>query len=165
MHELAQRPPIQRLAPLAPVVLRVAVGGIMALHGWQKLVDIGPAIFGQSMIADIGLPVPELLGWAVTLTELVGGVLLVLGLLTRVSATLLAAVLIGAAILVKPDLGVIAPMGSMLPGAELDLALTAGAVMLLGPGKPSLDHVMGIERTVPALEAADHPKVERTVAA
>jgi putative oxidoreductase len=137
------------------VVLRVAVGGIMALHGWQKLVDMGPAMFGQSMIADLGLPAPELLGWIVTLTELIGGVLLVLGLLTRISAAVLTVVLLGATILVKPDLGVIAPLGSMLPGAELDLALIAGAlgVVLLGPGRPSIDHLVGIEQAVPVLEA------------
>lgn len=120
MHALSI-PPIHRLAHLAPVILRVTVGGIMALHGWEKLVDMGPATFGQSMIADLGLPALELLGWAVTLTELIGGILLILGLVTRVSASLLIVVLVGATVLVKPDLGVIAPMGAMLPGAELDL--------------------------------------------
>jgi putative oxidoreductase len=77
--------------------------------------------------------------------------LLVLGLLTRISAVAVTVVLLGAALLVKPDFGLIAPMGSMLPGAELDLALIAGAVgvVLLGPGKPSVDHAIGIETSVP----------------
>lgn len=149
------------------MVLRVAVGGIMALHGWQKLVDMGPAMFGQSMIADLGLPAPELLGWIVTLTELIGGVLLVLGLLTRISAAVLTVLLLGATILVKPDLGVIAPLGSMLPGAELDLALIAGAlgVVLLGPGRPSIDYLVGIEQAVPVLGAPDRRSAERVTAA
>lgn len=141
------------------MVLRVAVGGIMALHGWQKLVGMGSAMFGQSMIADLGLPAPELLGWIVTLTELIGGVLLVLGLLTRISAAVLTVVLLGATILVKPDLGIIAPMGSMLPGAELDMALIAGAlgVVLLGPGRPSIDHLVGIEQGGPGPRGLQPP--------
>jgi putative oxidoreductase len=144
-------PPVQRLAPAAPVVLRLVVGIVMAVHGWQKLTEMGPAMFGETMVADLGLPAPVLLGWAITLVELVGGTLLIVGLVTRISAALLAVVLIGAAVLVKPDLGSIAPMGAMLPGAELDLALIAGAVgvFLLGPGKPSLDHAVGIETTAP----------------
>jgi uncharacterized membrane protein YphA (DoxX/SURF4 family) len=50
-------------------------------------------------------------------------------------------------VLVKVDLGLIAPMGSPLPGAELDLALIAGLVglMLLGPGRLSADYALGIE--------------------
>jgi putative oxidoreductase len=144
-------PFLQRLSPAAPIVLRLTVGGIMAVHGWQKLTEMGPAMFGTSMLADLGLPAPALLGWVVTLTELTAGTLLVLGLLTRLSAALLSGVLLGAAVLVKPGLGIIAPLGAALPGAELDLALLAGAVgvLLLGPGRPSLDHRLGIETAVP----------------
>lgn len=140
-------PVVHRLAPVAPVVLRLAVGTVMALHGWQKLTEMGPATFGSGMVADLGIPAPVLVGWLITLVELIGGILLVLGLLTRVAAVAISFVLVGAALLVKPDLGVIAPMGSMLPGAELDIALLAGAigVLLLGPGRPSFDHAFGIE--------------------
>lgn len=118
----------------------------------QKLTEMGPAMFGESMLADLGVPGPVPVGWAVTFIELVGGTLLVLGLLTRVSSLLLTVVLGGALLLVKLDVGLIAPMGAMLPGAELDLALLAGAlgVLLLGPGRPSIDHALGIEYDVPA---------------
>lgn len=154
MHALSL-PFARRLAPAAPVVLRVVVGLVMAVHGWQKLTQMGPATFGEGMLAAQGLPAPVLLGWVVTLVELVGGVLLMVGLLTRVSSALIALVLLGATLLVKVDLGLIAPTGSQLPGAELDLALIAGAVavLLLGPGRPSVDHAVGIEREVPVLDA------------
>lgn len=150
-------PIAQRLAPAAPVVLRLAVGLIMAAHGWQKLTAMGPATFGSGMVAELGIPAPVLVGWLITLVELIGGSLLVIGLLTRISAIAVSVVLIGAAILVKPDFGLIAPMGAMLPGAELDLALIAGAigVLLLGPGKPSVDHAIGIETAVPDLRHED----------
>lgn len=117
MHRLSV-PFVQRFAPAAPVVLRLVVGTVMAVHGWQKLTEMGPAMFGGSMVADLGVPAPVLVGWLVTFAELIGGVLLVVGLLTRISAAVLTFVLLGATLLVKPDLGLIAPMGAVLPGAE-----------------------------------------------
>jgi putative oxidoreductase len=62
MHPLSI-PFVQRLAPAAPVLLRVVVGTVMAAHGWQKLTEMGPAMFGQSMVADLGIPAPVLVGW------------------------------------------------------------------------------------------------------
>jgi len=61
-----------------------------------------------------------------------------------------------ATIAVKLDIGLIAGAGAPMPGAELDLTLIAGlvAVLLLGPGRPSLDHLLGIERDVLAEEPA-----------
>lgn len=150
-------PPLARLSSLAPVVLRVVVGIIMAAHGWQKLSG-GPAGFGEGMLGDnLGLPAPVLLGWVVTLVELVGGILLVLGALTRIAALPLIGVLLGAVLLVKLEVGLIAEEGA---GAELDLALLAGlvAIVLLGPGRPSVDHLVGIERGVPMDTADDTPR-------
>lgn len=145
-------PFLHRAAGAAPVVLRMGVGLIMAVHGWQKLTEMTPAGFGATMLAGLGVPAPELVGWIVTLVELVGGVLLLMGLVTRVAALGVGAVLVGAIVLVKLDVGLIAPMGSPLPGGELDLALLAGsvAIALVGPGRPSVDHLLGIEpdRTV-----------------
>lgn len=164
MHALSL-PALRRFTPAVPVVLRVVVGAVMALHGWQKLTQMGPAMFGESMIGGLGLPAPVALGWIVTLIELVGGIALVVGLATRVSALLLGVVLAGATILVKPDLGIIAPMGSQLPGAELDLALLAGllAVAVLGPGRPSLDHGLKVERLVPTLQDPDRERLTESV--
>ncbi len=53
--------------------------------------------------------------------------------------------MIGALIYVKQDLGIIS--SQPMPGSELDLALLAGlvAVIVLGPGRLSLDHQVGIE--------------------
>jgi putative oxidoreductase len=153
MHPLSI-PAVHRLAPAAPVVLRVVVGALMTLHGWQKLTEMGPATFGGGMLTDLGVPAGVAMGWIVTSIELVGGLLLVLGLLSRLTSIVVGLVLAGAIVLVKTDLGIIAPMGAMLPGAELDLALLAGlvGVFLLGPGRPSLDHALGIEAAVPSAE-------------
>ena len=138
--------PLSRFATLAPLVLRLVLGVIMAAHGWQKLVGDGPAAFGRNMLAGLDLPVPVLLGFVVTFVELVGGVALILGVLTRLSALLLTINLIVAIVLVKVDVGLIAGQGGGA-GAELDLAIVAGlvSILLLGPGPISLDHVMDTE--------------------
>jgi putative oxidoreductase len=146
-------PPLRRLAPLAPVLARLLVGVVMLVHGWQKLVDMTPAGFGEGMLGGLGVPAPVAFGWVVTLIELVGGAMLLAGLFTRVAALLNAAVLVGALLLVKIDIGLIAPMGAEMPGAELEFGLLAGllAVALLGPGRPSVDHALGIEAGTPVL--------------
>ena len=137
--------PMNRLAGLAPLVVRLIVGFIMAAHGLQKLVQ-GPAGFGQ-VLAGLGVPLPVVMGYVVTLVELVGGILLILGLLSRLAAALLTINLIVAISLVKVNVGLIAPPQSGA-GAELDLALIAGflVVLLMGPGGLSLDYLLGVER-------------------
>lgn len=138
-------PAFNRLARLAPLVLRVVVGVVMAYHGWTKLAA-GPDQFAAGLLVPKGIPAPMLTAWLVTLIELVGGSLLVVGLLTRLATLPLVANLIGAIVLVKADIGLIAPRAGGA-GMELDLTLVAGlvAVALLGPGRPSLDHALGIE--------------------
>lgn len=83
-----------------------------------------------------------------TFVELVGGALLIVGLLSRLSALLLTIDLV-AILLVKLNVGLIAPQGSGA-GAELDLALIAGflVILLAGPGRFSLDYALGIDRDV-----------------
>jgi putative oxidoreductase len=145
--------PLRRLAPFAPLLARLLVGVVMLAHGWQKLVDMTPAGFGEGMLGGLGVPAPVAFGWVVTLIELVGGALLIAGLFTRVAALLNIGVLVGALLLVKIDIGLIAPMGAEMPGAELEFGLLAGllTVALLGPGKPSVDHALGIEAGSPTL--------------
>src|ERR687894_579264 len=139
--------PLNRLAGLAPLVVRVIVGVIMAAHGWQKLAG-GPANFG-GFLAQLGVPLPTLMGYVVTLVELVGGILLIVGLFSRLAALLLTIDLVVAILLVKVNIGLIAPP-QQGAGAELDLALIAGflAILLAGPGSLSLDRALGIEEGV-----------------
>jgi putative oxidoreductase len=92
------------------------------------------------------------MGYVVTFVELIGGVLLIVGLLSRLAALLLTIDLV-----VKVNVGLIAPQGGGA-GTELDLALIAGflVVLLSGPGKPSLDYLLGLER-----DAAVEPSARR----
>jgi uncharacterized membrane protein YphA (DoxX/SURF4 family) len=144
MHALALSP-LSRFAGLAPLIVRLIVGTIMAAHGLQKLVG-GPGNFGQ-FLGQLGVPLPGLTAYLVTFVELLGGVLLILGLLSRLSALLLTINLTVAILLVKVNVGLIAPPEAGA-GAELDLALIAGfvTILLLGPGMLSLDRMLGLDR-------------------
>lgn len=137
--------PLDRLAGLAPVAVRLIVGTIMAVHGWQKLAG-GPANFG-GFLGQLGVPLPTLMAFVVTFVELVGGICLILGLFSRLAALLLTINLTVAIILVKSQVGLIAPPESGA-GAELDLALIAGflTVLFAGPGRLSVDHALGLEK-------------------
>ena len=152
MHALARS--LGRFAGLAPVALRLIVGGMMFFHGLDKL-NAGPTGFGQ-FLQSLGLPAGVALGWAVTMLELVGGALLVIGLFSRVVSMLLIVNLVGAIVFVSGEAGLIAADGV---GYERDLAYIASfiGVVLLGPGRPSLDHLLGIERGVPVLVASEAP--------
>ncbi|MFL5819381.1 MAG: DoxX family protein [Solirubrobacteraceae bacterium] len=134
-----------RLIDLGPLVLRVVLGALMFAHGYQKLTS-GPEGFSH-LLAELGVPAPAFMGYLVTYTELVAGALLVVGLLSRLAALALTIELVVAIVLVKANIGLIAGHGSGA-GAELDLAYLAGflAILLAGPGRVSLDRLVGIER-------------------
>lgn len=120
----------------ALLVLRAVLGVTMFAHGWQKLT--GPGLEGVGgMFDQMGVPLAQVAGPATMLVELVGGVLLVLGLATRVAAAAVVVVSVGAIAIVHWSAGFYAADG----GYELVLVLAAMALTLVltGPGAWSLD--------------------------
>lgn len=134
--------PFNRMHYLGPLFLRIGVGSVFAVHGWQKF-DGGVSNFAK-FLAGLDVPAPEIVAWLQTIAEGVGGLLLILGLLTRYVTLPLIATMIGAILLVKVDVGFVV---SGKAGAELDVALLAGLLCLLfiGPGRLSLDSMLGLE--------------------
>lgn len=132
-------------ADLGLLLLRLVVGGTFIAHGSQKLFGVlgGPGRDGfAKFLYSNGFHHIQLLTWVTGGTELAGGALIVLGLLTPLAAAGLLAV-IGNAIALKVhpsmiDFGWLTPGGK---GFELELALAAGAAGLLfaGPGRAALD--------------------------
>ena len=136
----------------AALILRLAAGSIFLPHGWSKVAgEGGSAAFAADVAANYG--VPAFLGHVAAYTEVVGAALLIVGFLTRLSALLLAGTMFVAAFIVQlPDALFEAPPDAIrifvvLRGIELPLAMFAisCALVLMGAGSASLDHVLGIE--------------------
>ncbi len=133
----------------AALILRVSAGMIFLPHGWSKIAGEGGAAgFAADMAANYGIP--SFLGHLAAWSELAGAALLIAGLFTRFDAFLLAATMFVAAFVVQlPDALYEVPPGAIktfvvLRGIETPLAMLAIclAVMLLGPGRVSLDHAL-----------------------
>ena len=99
------------------------------IHGLPKLLDIPGT---QSSFTNMGLP-PEL-AIIIGLLEFIGGLAILLGILTRIAAGLLAIDMIGAILSVKLSKGFIG-------GFELDLLYLAIMISLIltGPGSLSIE--------------------------
>lgn len=148
MHHVCST--LNRGRPLAPLVLRVVLGGLFIWHGIDKF-DAGISMV-EDMFSMWGVPVPGLTAPLTAIVEIVAGAMLVLGLGTRLGAMALSVVMVGALIYVKQDLGIIS--SEPMPGAELDLAMLAGlvAIVVLGPGRFAVDHQIGLEPSESVLE-------------
>lgn len=123
----------------AITILRVILGFLFAAHGWQKFNEW--TIAGtQASFAKMGVPAAEIAAPAVAVLELGGGIALILGVLTRVVALLLALDMLGALFLVHASAGVFAATG----GYELVLLLAAAALALAltGAGRISVDRAL-----------------------
>ena len=112
--------------------MRLTVGVIFIAHSIGKF---QPGFGG--FLQSLGLP-PEM-QIPVALAELVPGILLIAGVLTRFSGALLAIVMLGATFVVK---GAASLTGD--GGVEFDLILLAASlvVVVIGPGRISISHVV-----------------------
>jgi putative oxidoreductase len=143
----AMRTRMSAASDVALLGMRLAAGSIMALHGWTKF-DGGIENF-KGFLDFLNLPFSGVLQYVVPTLEFVGGLMILVGLLTRVPALLIAIEMIFTSLLVKLsklDLGILGPEGA--GGAEVDFLYLASfvALFILGAGRISLDAVLGIER-------------------
>ncbi|MGH3941834.1 MAG: DoxX family protein [Pseudonocardiaceae bacterium] len=125
---------------LGLLVLRLVLGGTFIAHGCQKLFGLfgGSGIDGFARALEgFGYQQANVLSVVAGVTELTGGVLVVLGLFTPLGAAGLVGVMVNA-IALKWSNGFFASPGG---GFELDLALAAmaSALILAGPGRVALD--------------------------
>jgi putative oxidoreductase len=83
---------------LAPLLLRLYLAPIMIQAGWNKYLGFdGVVVWFGNADYGLGLPFPLVLAFLATATELVGGVLILIGLATRwMSIPLMATMLVAA---------------------------------------------------------------------
>ncbi len=112
--------------------LRSVVGLIFIVHGVSKF---NPEF--TNFLTNNGIPVEMQIPLA--LAELVPGILLIIGILGRLSASLLSIVMLGAIFVIK---GAKSLTGN--GGVEIDLILLASSIviMIVGPGRISLSHII-----------------------
>jgi len=123
-------------------LLRVVVGIVFVMHGWQKVFVYG--LDGVSgMMGQLGVPLPEISAAMAMGTELLGGVALIIGLGTRFAALGLAFTMVVAWVTAHASGGFFMPTG-----AEYVLTLLAAnlAILLNGAGPLSIDGLIGNRR-------------------
>ena len=133
------RTPSARQLSIALTVLRLALGATFIMHGGQKLFVYGFAGVSGSF-AQMGIPMPALLGPFVSLVEFFGGIAIVFGLLTRLAALGLAGNMIVALLTVHLKAGFFNPGGVEFP---LSLLAAAATLAITGAGAFSLDGLLG----------------------
>jgi len=122
-----------KLHDIANMGMRAAIGVIFIVHGFGKFGNPG---FG-GWISSMGIPAEMQI--PIALAEFVPGILLLIGVLTRISGALLSIVMLGAIFLVK---GASSLDGDK--GYEFDLILLAASLIVIvaGPGRVSASHVI-----------------------
>lgn len=126
------------------LLIRVVLGGILAVHGAQKLFGWfgGPGLAGtKGWLESMGFKPARLHSVVVGLSEFGGGALLALGLLTPLGAAAVAGVMLVAIATVHWSNGFFNGSG----GYEFNLLIAATAIGLAitGPGEISIDHLAG----------------------
>lgn len=123
----------------SPLAIRLVAGILFIMAGYNKLFVNGASAFA-GMLEGWGFPLAAVLAWIVALVEFLGGIALVLGLLTRVSA-----ILLGVTMLVAWSTHLVHAMD----GARLPILLVAAMASLLlsGGGKLALDEKLCKERS------------------
>jgi putative oxidoreductase len=121
----------------ALLIMRILIGVIFLMHGISKF-NMG--INGTTdFFAAAGIPLAALFAWIVTLLETFGGIALILGIGTRITALLLGiTMIVSSIVIIKMDLPFISTQ--LATGYELNFALLAALlpIIILGPGRYSL---------------------------
>jgi putative oxidoreductase len=121
-------------ATAALTLLRVALGGILMVHGWQKLTDIPGTV---ASFTSLGIPGPEVCVYLAILGEFFGGLGLVLGALTPLAAVGAMFTMAGAIYFVHREHGLLSQHGGF--EYPLVILLTALYFAAHGAGPVSVD--------------------------
>jgi len=113
--------------------IRASIGAIFIIHSLKKF---DPS--WQEWLMSIGMP-PEM-QLPIALAEFIGGILLIIGILTRVTGSVFAVILLGAIFHIRWENGFFVSQG----GWEWDLVMLAAVLTIIvaGPGRISISHLV-----------------------
>lgn len=137
----------RRLDWLPLLLLRLSLAATFVPTGWGKIHDLGKV---TAYFVELGIPAPHLNAVVVSITELVCGSLLLVGLFSRLAAVPLVVSMTVAIITAKwPDLHGVADLFSV---DEFVYVVMLVGVIVLGPGAVSLDGQLARRMKWPVVE-------------
>ncbi|MBQ6644035.1 MAG: DoxX family protein [Saccharopolyspora sp.] len=143
---------MRHLRDLLTFIARLAIGIVLIAHGAQKVCGIGmPTVVDA--FRQIGIPLPSVAAWFTAMVELVGGLLLILGLLLPLVGICIAIVMAGAIFFVHAPYGLFSPQGY-----ELVLVIGVSALMLgFNGGRWAIDHGLFSQYRKRKVRVAEQP--------
>ncbi len=121
----------------APLAARITVGWVFLWSGWQKL-HILPRMVEN--FREWGIPAPEIMAPFASGVELVAGIMLLVGLLTRFAAVPMMIVM--AVAIASAKASQIDSLETFLGFEEVSYFVMFAWLAIAGPGPVSLDHVV-----------------------
>jgi putative oxidoreductase len=146
---------LKRNVDVGLLLVRLALGLVFVMHGWQKLTGMGFDGFA-GMLASLGVPFPAVNSAIVITLEFAGGLAMLAGIFARPLGVLLAFNMAVAAATVHLKNGFFLPAGYEF---TLTLGLVSLAIAAAGAGRYSVDHWL-VGRT-----PAEVPVATRKIAA
>lgn len=121
------------------IFVRLMVGSVFLSEGIQKF--LFPELLGSGRFAKIGLPIPEFLGGFVGSFEIICGLMILMGLFTRLAAIPTIIIMIVALATTKADILANKGVWGFLHESRTDWAMLMGSIFLLieGGGRWSMD--------------------------
>lgn len=130
-------------SPFLLLFVRLYWGWEFAEDGWGKLHNLGKV---TDYFASLNLPMPGPTALFVSVVELVGGALLVLGLLSRLTGLVLTVNMLVAFLSVEGDrqalLSVFTDPDKFSAATPYGFLFASLVILILGPGKLSLDTLL-----------------------
>ncbi len=122
-----------KLHDIAHWGIRAALGSIFLVHSLKKF---DPS--WQDWLMQMGLP-PEM-QLPIALAEFIGGIMLLVGVLTRITASIFSIIVLGAIFHIRWENGFFVSEG----GWEWDLVMLAAllSIIVAGPGRVSISHLV-----------------------
>jgi putative oxidoreductase len=128
---------LSKVSWLAPALLRLTLGVVFIGTGWGKLHSLDKV---TDFFTDLHLPAPHFQAVLVASTEFFCGILILIGLLTRLAAIPLAITMIVAILTAKREQ--LDGFSALLGFEEWSYLVMYLALIFAGPGKLSLDHLL-----------------------
>ena len=124
------------------IIIRLIVGLVFLSEGIQKF--LLPEIRGAGRFEKIGLPAPEFLGSFVGAFEIICGLFILLGLLTRLSSIPLIIIMLVAFTTTKSTVFIEKGFWELMHGSRTDWSMLLGSLFLLmnGGGRWSIDSIL-----------------------